>query len=137
MAIVWRDSMSVANSKVDTDHKRLINLLNTVEKQLENPEEVAPILKTFAQLKIYTLEHFQREEILQLRVRYPKAAAHKRIHQSLVKQLDDIIASVKAKGVAAKADDISALLRHWLIDHVLQEDLPMKAYFSKYSTDLS
>lgn len=136
MAIQWRDAMSVANTQIDNDHKHLIHLLNLVEKQLETPEDSAPLLKTFAQLKIYTIEHFQREEILQLRVRYPKAAEHKRIHQSLVKQLDSITASVKANGISAKTDDISDLLRTWLIKHVLQEDLPMKPYFAKFSTDL-
>ena len=137
MAIIWRDSMSVDNIKIDEDHKHLISLLNSVEKQLENPEDTASLQKTFAQLKIYTIEHFQREEILQLRIRFPKAAEHKRIHRTLVKQLDSIITSVKAKGIAAQAEDISALLRRWLIDHVLQEDLPMKPYFAKFSSDLS
>ncbi len=138
MSIQWRDSMSVSNIKIDEDHKHLISILNLMEEYLENPENTEPILKTLAKLKIYTIEHFQREEILQLRIRYPKAAEHKRIHQTLVKELDAIIASVKAKGVTAtKTDDISTLLRNWLINHVLQEDLPMKPYFSKYSSDLS
>ncbi len=138
MAIQWRDSMSVSNTKIDEDHKRLIGFLNSMEKHLENPEDTVPILKTLAQLKIYTIEHFQREEILQLRVRYPKAAEHKRIHQSLVKELDAIIVSVKAKGGAAtKTDEISTLLRNWLINHVLQEDLPMKPYFTKHPPDFS
>jgi len=138
MSIQWRDSMSVSNIKIDEDHKHLISILNLMEEYLENPKNTEPILKTLAKLKIYTIEHFQREEILQLRIRYPKAAEHKRIHQTLVKELDAIIASVKAKGVTAtKTDDISTLLRNWLINHVLQEDLPMKPYFSKYSSDLS
>ncbi len=137
MAIEWRDSMSVANERVDKDHQYLITLLNTMEIDLEHPENKEPILRTLLKLKKYTIEHFEREEHLQLRIRYPKLNEHRKIHQNLVKELDEIITSVNTAGPEGETKHISELLHDWLINHVLQEDLPMKPYFAKHPPDFS
>jgi len=141
MAVLWRDSMSVSNNEVDRDHKYLISLINTMELVLQEPEDKAPIISTLEQLKKYTIEHFQREELLQIKVRYPKMNEHKQIHKSLVIQLDKIIASVKSETSAAlageRSSEILGLLRNWLIEHVLQEDLQIKPYFAKFPPTLT
>jgi len=141
MAVLWRDSMSVSNNEVDRDHKYLISLINTMELVLQEPEDKAPIISTLEQLKKYTIEHFQREELLQIKVRYPKMNEHKQIHKSLVIQLDKIIASVKSETSAAlageRSSEILELLRNWLIEHVLQEDLQIKPYFAKFPPTLT
>jgi len=38
---------------------------------------------------------------------------------------------------AALKEEVIDLLRHWLIDHVLKEDLEMKPFLSKHPPDLS
>ena len=36
---------------------------------------------------------------------------------------------------ATLKEEVIALLRHWLIDHVLKEDMSMKPFLSKHSPD--
>ena len=137
MAIQWRDSMSVSNNIIDQDHKHLIDLINQMEQVLDNPDDKKPILDTLAYLKLYTVEHFNREEILQLKIRYPETNKHKQIHHTIVKELDETIVSLKNQSGPANADEITGLLHSWLINHVLQEDLPLKPYFAKFPSSLS
>lgn len=132
--IIWRDQMSVGNELIDGDHRYLMCLINTVELALRS-ESYRDVLDTVLdQLDQYTREHFAREEELQIRLHYVKHDVHSLRHRELVRELGQI----RAKATAAMEDpnaaadtsaEIAQLLRHWLVDHVLQDDMLMKPLF--------
>ena len=140
MAILWRNSMSVANNEIDRDHRYLICLINTIELVLQKPDEKEPILSVLSQLKDYTQDHFKREELLQLKIKYPKFQQHKQAHNSLIIELDKMIDSINGlvrKPISKQqSEDLMGMMRSWLIGHVIEEDLPLKPYFSKFSPTL-
>lgn len=150
MPVVWRPQMSVGNQLIDTDHRYLICLINTVELSLRVPENRELVSTAIEQLEQYTADHFAREEVIQMKIQYPNFMAHKKEHQEIMAQLANIRTRIQAMAekapagdgsiAAANPEDVSeliALLRHWIIDHVLKVDVELKPYLARYPATLS
>jgi len=131
MPIRWRKQMSVGNLIIDLDHRYLLSLVNQVEYALRHPEESDHLQMALDQLSEYAREHFAREEKLQLRIQFRGYMPHKLAHQGLLERLDKIIAEVLSEKdperLRSRQEEIVPLLRDWLLDHVLKEDMKMKA----------
>lgn len=131
MPIQWRKQMSVGNLIIDLDHRYLLSLINQVEYALRHPEESENLRMALDQLSDYAREHFAREEKLQLRIQFRGYMPHKMAHQSLLDRLDRIIGEILEESdpeqLTARSTEITTLLRDWLLDHVLKEDMKMKS----------
>jgi hemerythrin len=123
--------MSVGNLIIDLDHRYLLSLVNQVEYALRHPEETDHLRMALDQLAEYAKEHFAREEKLQLRIQFRGYMPHKMAHQGLLDRLDhitqDILSEQDPERLTARREEIVQLLRDWLLDHVLKEDMKMKA----------
>ena len=82
MPIVWREKMSIGNHIIDMDHRLLICKINMIELALLAPgEKLANIRLALDELENYTEIHFNREEKIQLAIKYPRYDDHKHEHQ--------------------------------------------------------
>jgi hemerythrin len=139
MPIVWREQMSVGNHIIDMDHRLLICKINMIELALLAPgEELANLRMALAELQEYTDTHFKREEKIQVAMSYPKYGDHKYQHQELVSRLSEIkeqILGLEPSRLAEKAQGLTQLLRDWLLEHVLTEDMKLKPYCSKFPSN--
>ena len=135
MPIQWRAQMSVGNLIIDLDHRYLISLINQVEYALRHPEETENLRMALNQLSAYAREHFSREEQLQLRMQYGGYMQHKLAHQALLERLEVISSEILDENdpekLTANREQITNLLREWLLDHVLKEDMRMKVELEK------
>lgn len=136
MTILWRPQMSLGNALLDGDHRYLISLINTVELALRTAAERDALSTALDQLVMYTHEHFDREEKLMRSIRYPSYEEHRRSHRDLTARLVEIRASLEAVPAGAAAaeevDRLIGLLRAWLLDHVLKEDMLLKPELAAY-----
>ncbi|MFQ5620010.1 MAG: bacteriohemerythrin [Rhodospirillales bacterium] len=138
MTIIWRDEMSVGDERIDGDHKRLINLVNGFEWATVGEVNFALLKKILSDLENYTVVHFEREEEIQDTIDYPYRDAHKAAHRSLIHELHKVQEHVTA--AAAKegeegtkvAQEMAVFLKHWIVDHVIEEDLRMKPFILKH-----
>ncbi len=142
MPIQWREQMSVSNHIIDMDHRLLICKINMIELALQHPgEKMANLRLALDELDAYTEVHFKREEKLQIAISYAGYGEHKHQHQELVNRLHEIkkdILEVDDPAVlAARAPKITELLRDWLMQHVLKEDMKLKPLFAKYPANYS
>ncbi|MFH1872866.1 MAG: hemerythrin family protein [Pseudomonadota bacterium] len=146
MAIIWRDALSVGNAGVDTDHRYLLCLINTVELALRVEESSDALVPALKQLKLYTQEHFAREEKLMAALRYARIDQHRIAHGELIEQFDHAVEPVmklrvEPSAAAAEAisdatrEEIIAVLRHWLLDHIIKEDMLLKPLFAGIPRD--
>lgn len=136
MAIVWRDALSVGNDSIDADHRHLISLINTVELALTTEQPFGALQAAIEQLRAYTQDHFAREERIMLALRYVTYDAHKHAHGALIEQLDEAARFVVDPGEPAPDSTsslsaevrgkLAALLRSWLLEHIVKEDLQLK-----------
>ena len=130
MSLVWRKQLEIGDKAIDADHRYLICLINTVELALRTPEHRDVLPATLAQLVEYTHTHFEREESIMLAMRYIRYDQHKLQHQLLIRELVAIQQEIVAKGEGDFSPEecaaVATLFRHWLLDHLLKEDMLLK-----------
>lgn len=134
MTILWRASMEIGDAGIDADHKNLVHLINAVELALlaSGSSASASLAGNLDQLTSYTKEHFKREENLMSQTGYSGLERQREAHRELRARLGKIrvaIEAAKANAVPpAENDRLVDLLRHWLLDHVLKEDMLLKPF---------
>ncbi|OIQ97121.1 bacteriohemerythrin [mine drainage metagenome] len=134
MPIVWRDAMAIGAAELDADHKKLVSLLNASEKAVgEQALEVGARL--FELVADYAQTHFQREEVFMLSSGFSGYERHKRLHQAMTDEARQLWRAYLSAGEGpARLPHLAALrdmLRRWLAEHVLGEDLQLKALTGK------
>lgn len=133
MGLVWREQLSVGNAQIDADHKALIDIINQVEDALKK-QSVDQLSSTLKDLDEYADTHFAREEKIAESYGYAGVQSLKHAHQSLHTELHRIRKETEAlHGVWSQgvAEYYTNMLRHWLLDHVLQDDMRMKPAFTR------
>lgn len=137
MPIQWKPNFSVGNDRIDNDHKHLIELINLAERALES-KKLNLLSNHLAQLDHYADIHFKSEERIARAVHFPHCEHMHQSHEELTRTLRACKLSVDGATWSEQlADEVLKLLRVWLIDHVIKEDLHMKPYLLKHSPSLS
>lgn len=128
--ITWNDSFSVNISKIDNEHKKLIEILNFLHaKMLEGKstkEVIRPVLES---LVAYAKMHFETEEELFNEHGYPKTKSHVKQHQDFIDKVNQFIRDYKADKVGISVD-IMNFLRDWLFHHIMESDKQYTAYLN-------
>jgi hemerythrin-like metal-binding protein len=123
--VEWNESFSVGNALLDGDHRILITLINQLLDATDtgqSREVVGSIVNVLAE---YVEQHFRREESMFLRGGFPDAKAHIGLHHELEARVGDARDRWLAGEREALREDVLALLKKWLTDHILVAD---KAY---------
>jgi len=66
--------------------------------------------------------HFAHEEKLFAQTRYPEAAAHKKQHDELTRQVLEVQAKFHRGETGTLTLEIMNFLRNWLVNHILGSD---------------
>ncbi len=135
MPLVWRAQFSVSNDIIDADHKYLIDVINECEAALAEKNR-AKLAAAFARLSRYSQDHFQLEELIAAAVKYENTQRLHDSHTALSQELEKIKSEVDAMGdhwSSELAAHMGGLLRKWLVNHVITEDLPMKSAMQRHS----
>lgn len=126
--------MAVGDASVDADHRQLIDLINKVELILTAAGGHIELELALDELSDYTQAHFEHEEHLMLCVGFPGLTGHRQAHRELRTQLDALrqaMTAAKTRApIVADTDRLVALLRDWLLDHVLKEDMKVRAFLN-------
>ncbi|MBT6614715.1 MAG: bacteriohemerythrin, partial [Deltaproteobacteria bacterium] len=123
---VLDDSLLVGYNVIDGDHQKLVDIMNKLNNALVNERGREEITETLNHLTDYTAWHFRHEVRLMQSNEYPDLDKHKREHELLISQLQEIQESFK--------DDqetpfkLNALLKSWLIDHIKKVDRELAAF---------
>jgi hemerythrin len=140
----WREALSVHNDAIDRDHRWLIELVDRIQSLILKHASLARLTLALDELARYTEEHFAREELIQQAAGYPHLGEHHRSHEKLKRQLQDLTGRILAQPVErttldALDDDtrraLLALLRSWLIDHIIKEDLQLRPWLERFPRD--
>lgn len=127
--ITLTKDMEVGVSKIDAQHKELINRLNAVTAMGVNSVTKEETQKTLDMLGAYIVKHFADEEILQKQSGYPKYEWHKSQHKAYIAEFEKLQREFKANGVSAKFTlDLNNSIIQWIVRHIKSVD----AEFGKY-----
>lgn len=128
--VTWNDRLSVGIESIDDDHKKLMNLINTLQTAVMYPTDESYEREALAAVVDYTKYHFQREEGLLRDNGYPGYEAHKKVHEEMIAKITDYIDEYENKREDAICD-LTRFLKTWLIKHIAGTDQE----YSKFLVD--
>jgi hemerythrin len=121
--VAWDDRYSVGIPLIDDQHKRLIELTNTLyDACREGTKSAEANFKEAVRGTVdYVKYHFAAEEKLLEKVRYPDFAVHKKEHESFVMK---VLVDVRNFGEGKKfvPNIFVRYLKDWILAHIAVED---------------
>ncbi|MBF0371018.1 MAG: bacteriohemerythrin [Magnetococcales bacterium] len=118
----WDDSLLTGITVVDTDHKKLVVMVNELHEAMLAGDAKEVVSDILTRLATYTVEHFGREEEMFKRFGYPETESHLKEHQALVSEVQRLIQRFE-DGDFAVPIDLLTTARKWLIQHILGTDM--------------
>ena len=126
MLINFDESYSVGNALIDTHHKELVAILNSLFMAMRDRVGKAKTQLILHQLIDYTKYHFSAEEKLFEPSSYPKTLEHKKLHRDFIRKCEDWEYELQI-GKPINVDMLD-FLTNWLINHIKQVDKEMSSY---------
>ncbi|MBF0304583.1 MAG: hemerythrin family protein [Alphaproteobacteria bacterium] len=124
--ISWSDELLVGVDAIDADHKALIGLMNAIFATATHGP--AAINSAIGELTAYTKRHFTAEQEIMEQAGYDGLKAHVYEHEHLIFRLETMIERLMMIGVEGIDAELVALLRAWLVDHIMGFDKTFAAF---------
>ncbi len=122
----WNNSYSVGNAELDTQHQKLVSMINELFDALKEGKGNDIQGKILKELISYTQNHFRKEESMFERTSYSEVIAHKAKHKEFEARISDFKKSFDS-GKIGLSIEIMNFLKDWLINHIKGTD---KGYVS-------
>lgn len=124
-ALVWTKSFEVGVPTIDTQHQKLIELINQLDlgASTGSAEEIR---KATLGVLDYARVHFAYEEGRMEACGYAGRAEHLKLHTEFMKQAMDSYRKLLA-GDGTVARPLAEYLRNWLLTHIVTEDRKVAA----------
>lgn len=123
------EGLVTGHAGIDNDHRHLYLLVDNYQKAIETEQGDAVASQVLCDLATYAAGHFEREEGLMRRIRYPEAEAHRAEHDGFLASLGELVTAYET-GCPGVPADILAFLRHWMDDHLIGWDQRLVAYIN-------
>ncbi len=131
--IKWSDKYSVNNFLLDSQHKKLIGIINELHTAMKVAGGKEILQTIFDELIWYTKEHFKTEEQIMQKFNYPAFKEHKLEHEKLTEKALQLQKDFK-DGKSLITINTMNFLKNWLINHIEGTD---KKYKDKISSQKS
>lgn len=128
--IVWSEEHLVGVDIIDTEHRALIDLFNSilVVSKSNNYPELAILLE---QLGNFTASHFENEEALMAQFDYAHAAQHRIDHQKLLAEFGHQVDDWRNRHISAEL--LCRFMYRWLLRHVIASDMALGEAINRHA----
>jgi hemerythrin-like metal-binding protein len=123
----WKSEYSVQDASIDSQHQRLVALVNDLYAAMAEREGRAAVHRILIGLTDYTRTHFSYEERQMERVGYPAIQQHKEYHRKLLQRVELYVEGWNL-GQSVNIVELAAFLKDWLLNHIGQTDRPLAEY---------
>jgi hemerythrin len=108
----WKPSFTLGIPSVDTEHRDMINTINSVYASLEDEGSEREVNRVLGEIHAQISAHFALEERLMRAAGYAEYAQHKDSHEQLLDQIRDLMDSFSADPVAGHTE-LQDSLSNW------------------------
>lgn len=118
---LWRDEYRIQISQMDTQHKKLVEIANSIMEIIRSNNNSVSMQMAINTLVKSAKEHFLQEEAIMAQYGYPELAAHKKKHEVMSSQ----VVALQTKFANHKSFerlDFKDFFTNWIINHFLQDD---------------
>lgn len=130
MALIhWTESYSVGVPLMDAQHKKLIEMINSMHGKYDPSTMFDVVMKMFN----YAAEHFHTEEALLRRRSFNGLARQIQEHKMFMRKAGDFAGKDLADPVTHT--QVVTFLSEWLVHHILHEDMQYREILALYADD--
>jgi len=136
VGLAWTEHLSVGNAVIDSEHKKLIAMVNGAVYMINKGDDFA-LSQAIDQIEHWINFHFSNEKTIARAVAFP-FAQHERVHENALKMLRflrDEMAGKNGLWDKESAENYAEILSDWLTNHILMEDMLMKPLLQTYPYD--
>jgi hemerythrin len=119
--ITWGPKLEVGIGIIDSQHKRLVNLINKLDEATKEGRGAEVVAETLKGLIDYTHTHFTTEQELLKEHNYEDYKLHCREHRIFTDQVQIYQDRFEA-GSLRISDSVLGYLRGWLVTHIGSSD---------------
>lgn len=117
----WREEFKVNIHSMDTHHKRLFEIANSILESQRHDSDRSRLEKAFDALFEYTKYHFRCEELLMKQYGFPQYDEHVAHHKDMLLKVRAVGKKIGASK-SLKEIDFKLFLEAWLVSHLLSDD---------------
>lgn len=125
----WDDTLSVNIEEIDAQHQKLVELINELHDAMLQGHANQVIGVVIAELTKYTQSHFSSEERLMKAHGYPGLRQHKKEHDQLLAQVNELNYRSQA-GYTVVSLVVLNFLKNWLVNHIQGTDMQYKPFLN-------
>ncbi len=128
--IQWKDEYLIGVPEIDLQHKKLFEIADSIYDLVKNQfvtDKYDSILDLIAELKDYTVFHFEQEEKYMQSIGYKKFFTHKVEHDDFVEKINSYDLSVLDEDQDKHLIDILDFVVDWIVQHILEKDKSIQA----------
>jgi len=120
----WNKNFNTGIDIIDEQHKRLVNILNTLAYNLASRADKEILTKLFDELVDYTIYHFQTEENIWSQHFNDNDifSEYKKTHNSFINTIQRLRINKSNKTIDENIHDAITFLTRWLAFHILDND---------------
>ena len=121
--IIWGDAYDIDVAEIDTQHKGLVKLINTLHEAIAKNETETILDSMIPQLLTYTEEHFATEEKYMDQYDYPQSESrsHREEHQKFIEEVSHLVNELQS-GKKILNISLFIFLKDWLLRHIAYTD---------------
>ncbi|MCD8351992.1 MAG: hemerythrin family protein [Planctomycetaceae bacterium] len=126
LSSAWSDAMLCGIPVIDAQHQELFHQIDILRDR-RNKDRISGVLRFLAD---YVIKHFNDEESLHLKSRYPQAAEHRKLHENFIKTFQALKAKCdSSEGELSTILELNKVVYEWLREHVLKIDKQFATYY--------
>lgn len=129
----WNSSLILGHVIIDSQHKTLVHLLNTLHKAIDDGADQGRLLRIFRKLCAHCVIHFAEEESLTISANFNMWHANRHEHQKFIKSLTSITDKI-GSGEIQVGFATHKFVSDWFVNHISMSDRWIADCLQKQST---
>lgn len=132
----WSDDYKIGLAAVDSQHKRLFELIEDLNSALRAGLSGTHLEKLLTALDQYKTRHFQLEEKYMKECSYPGLTEQQTAHAYFTARFTEVGEDLHRNGMtSAMVSDVKEELSHWVREHVTGLDMQFGRYYQKWQAE--
>jgi hemerythrin len=129
------EELSFNDEKIDGHHRKIIEQYEILAIAIREGHSTIIIDKLAKFLNHYTDEHFDAEDMVMLRLRYPHLEEHRQEHLEFEEQVNQLKSKIKEEGATRSlAVAATGLLYRYIVNHINKTDMELARYIKEQSS---
>jgi hemerythrin-like metal-binding protein len=128
--VQWDNKYATGIELIDNQHKELINLTNMLYQACLSGQGESAFKEAMGRMVEYVRVHFDSEQKLLERIGYPEYHAHKKQHDTMVRDILEAANDYKS-GKLLVPNKFVRTLRDWILGHIAVEDKQYAAFIAE------